>query len=168
MLLVLRSSVVIENSSYLVVKLTEKFKFWTKFYNKTLVEFWFNFVIFYISYSFIWCFLITKMNSLFELEFPTADKISVETNELANRSPRAIKTHLLNLLQFWALVSPELVSLSEVQNSTVALLGGLSRFFAVVAVGFYALQARTKRKRRRIDLCADEWGRKRMSWTESI
>ena len=43
----------------------------------------------------------------------------------SNRLLRAIKTPPFNL--FWALVGPQLASISKVQNSTAVLQGGLSR-----------------------------------------
>ena len=80
----------------------------------------------------------------------------------------------LKMLRFWALVGPQLVSLSKLQNSTVALLGVLLRLLdswsgliaGVVVVGRWTLQVRTTRGWRIIDLCDDEWRRKRNQWTE--
>ena len=74
------------------------------------------------------------MNSFFQLEFPKVDKSSLGTKDLSNGSLKAIKTHPYNLLEFWALVGSQLVSLSKVQSSTVAFLGGLSRDFLTVGV----------------------------------
>ena len=69
------------------------------------------------------CHLITWINYLFQFEILTAEKYIEEQcgkTQLFIRSLSAIKLPF-QFLEFWVLVCPQLVRISKVQRSTVAL-----------------------------------------------
>ena len=97
-----------------------KIDFWAIFCKITSQ--WFCFLSFtlYVIYLPIGCYLTNWISSLLQFEFLTADKsikTSMGTNRVSNRFLRAIEPPF-NLLNFCALVQPQLVNLSDVQIYT--------------------------------------------------